>query len=231
MQEKSTHQKSKEFLIIIGFPILYILFCASPFALKLFDSHQSDYYIPVWSIIIALHWISIYAVYVVLKEQGKTFKDIGYKLSKKGTIIFISCFILVSLIVLGFTEFTLDGVVISNSKLNKLPSLIPKTTIERLFFILLVFSTGFCEEIVYRGFAINVLQKAGINKWIALVIAAVIFVGIHGYQGYSNRFIFLVTGGIVFGIIFIVSKRLIPSIILHLLINLISMMAILQLVN
>lgn len=221
----------KELTILIGFPILYMFYCASPFAMTLFDDNDITRYIPVWGGIIVLHWISIYSVYLLLKKQNKTFKDIGYKLSKKGTLILIVSFSVVAFIVFGFTEMILDGAVISDSELSKLPSLIPTTTAHRFFFILLVFSTGFCEEIVYRGFALDVLQKAGINKWIAIVIAAFIFIGIHGFYAYTNRFVSLMVGGIIFGIIFILSKRLLPSIIVHLLINLISMMAILQFVK
>ncbi|MCF6292114.1 MAG: CPBP family intramembrane metalloprotease [Robiginitomaculum sp.] len=101
------------------------------------------------------------------------------------------------------------------------------TTFYNLFFIFLVFTAGVCEEIVYRGFAISSMARIGVNKWVALAIAAFIFVGIHGFNAYSNRFLFLFGGGIVFGLMYLVSKRLLPSIIIHLAINLSAMMAIL----
>jgi uncharacterized protein len=128
-------------------------------------------------------------------------------------------------------EVMLSGVELDSSKIGGLSGLIPKTTPHRIFFILLVYSTGFCEEIVYRGFAITQLEKIGLNKWIALIIAALLFIGIHGINAYSRSFIFYFGGGVMFGLVFLLSKRLLPSILIHLAINLSAMMAILQLIK
>jgi membrane protease YdiL (CAAX protease family) len=125
----------------------------------------------------------------------------------------------------------INNIELDSTKFGNISGLIPKTTSHRIFFILLVFSAGFCEEIVYRGFTITMLSEIGINKWIALIIAAFIFIGIHGINAYTNRFLFLFWGGIMFGSTFLLSKRLLPSILIHLLINLSAMMGILQLIE
>lgn len=218
-------------LIIIGFPILYMIFGMTPIATELFAEKNLDYYIPFWGGIIILHWVSVFVVTQLLKSQGKTLADIGYKLSRKGTLRFIGGYVLVALLVLVGVEVILSNVELDSSQFGSISSLIPKTTSHRIFFILLVFSTGFCEEIVYRGFAITQLEKIGLNKWIALIIAAFIFVGIHGVNAYSNRFLFLFGGGVMFGLVFLFSKRLLPSILIHLAINLSAMMAIFQLIK
>lgn len=221
----------KVLLIIIGFPILYILFGKTSIAIELFVNKNLDYYIPFWGGIILLHWLSVLVVIKYLKSQKKTLLDIGYKLSKKGTLYLISGYLLVAILVLIGIEFMLHNVEIDTSKFATISGLIPKTTAHRIFFILLVFSTGFCEEIVYRGFAITQLNEVGLNKWIALLIAAFLFIGIHGINAYTNRFFFLFGGGIMFGLTFLFSKRLLPSILIHLLINLSAMLAILQLIK
>ncbi len=221
----------KTLLIIIGFPILYMIFGMTPIATELFAEKNLDYYIPFWGGIIILHWVSVFVVTQLLKSQGKTLADIGYKLSRKGTLRFIGGYVLVALLVLVGVEVILSNVELDSSQFGSISSLIPKTTSHRIFFILLVFSTGFCEEIVYRGFAITQLEKIGLNKWIALTIAAFIFVGIHGGNAYSNRFLFLFGGGVMFGLVFLFSKRLLPSILIHLAINLSAMMAIFQLIK
>lgn len=221
----------KVLLIIIGFPVLYILFGKTSIAIELFVNKNLDYYIPFWGGIILLHWLSVLVVIKYLKSQKKTLLDIGYKLSKKGTLYLISGYLLVAILVLIGIEFMLHNVEIDTSKFATISGLIPKTTAHRIFFILLVFSTGFCEEIVYRGFAITQLNEVGLNKWIALLIAAFLFIGIHGINAYTNRFFFLFGGGIMFGLTFLFSKRLLPSILIHLLINLSAMLAILQLIK
>lgn len=221
----------KVLLIIIGLPVLYILFGKTNIATELFLHKNLDYYIPFWGGIILLHWLSVLVVVKFLKSQRKTLADIGYKLSKKGTLKLIGGYFLVAVLVLVGVETMLNSVEIETSKFAAISGLIPKTTLHRVFFILLVFSTGYCEEIVYRGFAITQLKEVGINKWVSILIAAFLFIGIHGINAYTNRFFFLFGGGILFGLTFILSKRLLPSILIHLLINLSAMMAILQLIE
>jgi hypothetical protein len=221
----------KTLLIIIGFPILYILFCKTSIATELFGNKNLDYYIPFWGGIIALHWISVLVVIMLLKNHGKTLADIGYKLSRKGTLLLIGGYVLVALLVFLGVEVMLNDVELDSSQFGSISGLIPKTTSHRLFFILLVFSTGFCEEIFYRGFAITQLEKVGLNKWIALLVAAFLFIAIHGINAYSSNFPFYFGGGIMFGLVFLFSKRLLPSILIHLAINLAAMLAILQLVK
>ena len=217
--------------IIIGFPILYILFGKTSIAIELFVNKDLDYYIPFWGGIIVLHWLSVLVVIKFLKSQNKTLINIGYKLSNKGTLYLVVGYLLVAILMLVGIEILLNNVVLDSSKFGDISGLIPKTTSHRIFFILLVFSTGFCEEIVYRGFAITKLNEIGLNKWIALIVAAFIFIGIHGINAYTNRFFFLFGGGIMFGVTFLLSKRLLYSILIHLIINLSAMMAILQLIK
>jgi hypothetical protein len=221
----------KTLSIIIGFPILYILFCKTSIATELFGNKNLDYYIPFWGGIMTLHWASVLVVTKLLKSERKTLADIGYKLSKKGTLLLVGSYILVAILVLVGVEVMLSNVELDSSQFGSISGLIPKTTSHRIFFILLVFSTGFCEEIVYRGFAITQLEKIGLNKWIALIIAAFLFIGIHGINAYSRNFLFYFGGGVIFGLVFLFSKRLLPSILIHLAINLSAMMAILQLIK
>jgi hypothetical protein len=215
--------------IIIGFPILYILFGKTSIAIELFANKNLDYYIPFWGGIIILHWLSVLVVVKFLKSQKKTLVDIGYKLSNKKTLYLVGGYLLVAILMLVGVEIMLNNIEIDASKFGTISGLIPKTTSHRIFFILLVFSTGFCEEIVYRGFAITQLNEIGLNKWIALIVAALLFIGIHGLNAYTNRFFFLFGGGIMFGLVFLLSKRLLPSILIHLVINLSAMMAIMEL--
>jgi membrane protease YdiL (CAAX protease family) len=217
--------------ILIGFPFLYILFGKTTIAIELFANKNLHYYMPFWGGIIILHWLSVWVVIKFLKSQKKTFADIGYKLSNKGTLYLVGGYLLIAILMLVGVETMLNNVELDPSKFGNISGLIPKTTSHRIFFILLVFSTGICEEIVYRGFAITQLNEIGVNKWIALIIAAFIFIGIHGINAYTNRFLFLFGGGIMFGVTFLLSKRLLPSILIHLFINLSAMMAILQLIE
>lgn len=216
------------FLIILGFPVLYMFYSSSSFAQNLFQANDLDYYIPFWSGIIILHWVSVYCVARNLKKRQLQFSDIGLDLSASRMKIYVSGYFAIGLVAVVITEYLLGQVTIDPVLIERLPGLIPITTEHRIFFIFLVFSTGVCEEIVYRGYAISSLASNGINKWLAMLIAAFIFVGIHGFYAYFNRFLFLFGGGVMFGVIYLVSKRLLPGMVLHLAINLSSMFAILS---
>lgn len=231
MEQTSEISVWKTLAIIIGFPILSMLFSETAFAKVLFVTNDLSYYMPFWGSIILLNWISVFAVFQLLKKEGKTLADIGYKLSRKNTLRFIVYYALAAILLLIGVEVILINFELDTTQLGSLSGLIPKTTTHRIFFILIVFSTGFCQEVVYRGFAITQLQKMGLNKWIALIVSALLFIGIHGVNSYSKSFLFYFGGGIMFGLVFLFSKRLLPSILIHLAINLSAMMAILQLIK
>lgn len=130
-------------------------------------------------------------------------------------------------IVFCFTELSLNYIKIDTTKLEKVSSFFPKTAFQRLLFIISVFTAAFCEEVIYRGFAITKLKELGLNKWVALIPSGIAFVFIHGIIGFSQFWLYFIPA-LVFGVIFILSKRLLPGIILHLLYNLMAIMAVFQ---
>lgn len=216
-------------LLIFGIliPIVYFLYSLSPWSNELFVEKNGDYFYLFWSGIIFMHWLSFFLLTRFLKSETLTLKDLGYKLTKKGTIFLVTSFFTLAFLIFGYVEIALNYVEIDHQKLVNLSNFIPKTAGQRLFFILGVFSAGFCEEMIYRGYLINGYSKLGLNKWLAIVPAGISFVAIHGIVGYYqfwNYFIF----ALITGILFVWSKRLLPVIILHLVYNLLAMMAVLQ---
>jgi membrane protease YdiL (CAAX protease family) len=221
-------------IVLVVFPLVYVLYSLTPWANELFAKGNGNLFIPFWSGVIILHWVSLFIVKMFLKQENKTWKDIGYGLNTKKTLILVFSYLTVAFIVFGFTEMSLNYVSIDQSKLAGLSSFFPKTTPQRLLFIITVLTAGFCEELIYRGFAITKLAGIGMNKWLALVPAGISFVFIHGVAavtgGYS-QFLFYLIPALIFGIIFILTKRLLPAIIIHLLFDLTAMMAIFQAIS
>lgn len=209
------------------------MYSLTPWADELFVKGNGDLFIPFWSGIIVLHWVSVFVVKVFLKHENRTFRDIGYGLNTKKTIILVLSYLAVALLVLGFTEWSLKYVSIDENKLAGLSNFYPKTTLQRIFFIITVFTAGFCEEIVYRGYAITKLIDIRINKWLAIIPAGIAFVLMHGIVAVTScgQFLFYFAFAVVFGAIFVLSKRLLPNIIIHLLFDLTAMMAIFQAIS
>ena len=224
--------KSKRNLLIVlvGFPLIYILYSLMPPAKELFTEGNTKLFIPFWSGIIILQWISFFVVKAFLKQENKTLKDIGYGLNRKKTVILIISYLAFALAIFGFTEMSLNYVSIDQDKLAQLSNFYPKTSEHRLFFIIIVFTTGFCEEIIYRGFAITKLSDLKMNKWIAIIPAGLSFVLIHGAFAF-DQFLYYFILALVFGAIFVLRKRLELNIILRLVFNLSAMMAIFQAIS
>jgi membrane protease YdiL (CAAX protease family) len=227
---KMNKSKRNLLIVLVGFPFVYILYSLTPMAKELFTKNNIDFYIPFWSGIIILHWISLFIVKAFLKQENKKLKDIGYGLNGKKTMILVVSYLVLALLIFGFTEWSLNYVPIDQEKLANLSNFYPKNSQQRLFFIVMVFTAGFCEEIIYRGFAITKLSDFKINKWIAIIPAGISFVFVQGIFAF-DQFLFYFVLALIFGIIFVLSKKLLPNVILHLLFNLSAMMAIFQAIS
>ncbi len=97
--------------------------------------------------------------------------------------------------------------------------LLPVTPTERLLWIPVALTAGFCEEFLYRGWLLNLFGAALHSIWLGLLVSSILFGFAHLYQGRKGM---LSTGllGAVFGIICIASGTLLPAQILHALIDL-----------
>lgn len=126
--------------------------------------------------------------------------------------------------------FALAGAGLDAEKLkglSDLSNLTPRTTAQRVVFIFMGLAAGLCEEFVYRGFAITGLQSRGINRWIAVALAAIPFVFQHGLKS-LDQFWWFFGWGIVLGVVFLFTRRLYANIIVHWLVILAALLAILQ---
>ncbi|MCG9971219.1 CPBP family intramembrane glutamic endopeptidase [Christiangramia crocea] len=91
-------------------------------------------------------------------------------------------------------------------------------------------TAAFLEELVFRAFFINSLEILfGPGKWsafIAVAISALIFGGIHAYQGISGIITTTIIG-IIFGIAYIINgHRIWPLVLVHGLVDTISLISI-----
>jgi uncharacterized protein len=89
----------------------------------------------------------------------------------------------------------------------------------------MAFAAGLSEEITYRGFAIRALEALRIHRWLVVPIAAIPFVFQHGFKS-LDQFWWFLGWGLVLGALFVVTRRLLPGIIIHWLIILTAMLGI-----
>jgi membrane protease YdiL (CAAX protease family) len=98
--------------------------------------------------------------------------------------------------------------------------MIPRTRKEKRLFTFLSLSAGICEEIIYRGFLVFLVQSIfpGLPVWLMVFIPSAIFGIGHFYQGWKG---ILTTGamGAVFMCVFLVTDSLFLCMALHFLMD------------
>ena len=105
--------------------------------------------------------------------------------------------------------------------LEKLNFILPRTAEERRWFVLVAITAGVCEEILYRGFLIHYFRDLPVSIGLigALILSSCVFGLAHLYQGVVGIVQTTILGAI-FGLIFIVTGRLLLPMVLHALIDL-----------
>lgn len=216
--------------VLIGFPVVSTLISLLLLNRSVFSWSGVDFFIVFWIIIIGWYLLQTIILTFVLRTSGWDLSQIGFSFSKKKTLWFIFGYLAFSFGLLVFIEIALANSPIDTEKLRSLSSLTPKTTPARIIFILMGLVAGLTEELVYRGFAVRVLESYGINKWLAVVTAAIPFVFQHGLKSLDQFWWFFIWG-LVFGVMFIFIKKLYIGIAIHWLIILSAMVAVLQVIR
>jgi membrane protease YdiL (CAAX protease family) len=99
------------------------------------------------------------------------------------------------------------------AKLQPLRALIPHTPGELRLFVPLAITAGFCEEFLFRGYLVWVLQLV-MGLYPAAVVSMVLFGLGHGYQGgkFGLRAFWV---GVAIGVLALVTRSLLPGMALH----------------
>jgi membrane protease YdiL (CAAX protease family) len=102
-----------------------------------------------------------------------------------------------------------------------LVELLPKTRTERIIFVFVAITAGFCEELVFRGFLIPSLTVVAGGGTVALLLSSALFGVLHSYQSWLGV---LRAGalGALLAVPFLVSGSILPSMLSHTLIDIIG---------
>jgi membrane protease YdiL (CAAX protease family) len=171
---------------------------------------------------VALDWAAAAVALVVLLAGGLTLAEIGFRLptelGARGAALLAGA---VGGLAVGAV------LVVAQARRGEAPAtagdidvLVPRTPSERRWYAALSVTAGVTEEIVYRAFALTVLTSVlpG-GQWVAILVAAAAFGAAHAYQGRGGVLATTVLA-IVFGFAYLETGSLLPSIVLHVLIDL-----------
>jgi hypothetical protein len=221
---------SKIALVLLGFPVASTLISLLLLDRSLLAWTGLEFFTAFWMLITCWYATQIAILGKVLRSSGWNWSDIGYALDRRKTMWFVGGYLLFALALVGFVEFALAGVGTDPDKLkalSDLSNLTPKWLPARLVFVFMGLAAGLCEELVYRGFAIASLKSRGLSQWLAIPIAAIPFVFQHGLKSLDQFWWFFIWG-LVFGALYVFTKRLYVNIVIHWLVILSAVLAVLQ---
>lgn len=199
--------------ILIGFPVFFYGWAQMLLHRNVFSIPGVDFFVTFWLATSAVYAAKIAVVRSVLVRRGWSLSDVGLPPASEWRNLTL-WYVAAAVAAFIALEMIMASVTLDPDKLRELPGLYPETTGKRAALLVLAFFTGISEELTYRGFAISAFVRKGINRWAAIVLAAVPFVFQHGLKIFDQFWWFL-GNGLVFGLIFILTKRLMPGILLH----------------
>ena len=164
---------------------------------------------------------------LALSKAGWSWHDIGWRFGARGTAWLIAAYLVSGCALVGGVEWALaHGPAADPAQLSDLANLAPRTLQARLIYVVMGLLGGLCEELVYRGFALQGLRRRGVPIVVACVLASLAFVAQHGLKSVS-QFGWFFTWGLVFCALFLICRRLWPGLILHWLVILSALPAVL----
>lgn len=92
--------------------------------------------------------------------------------------------------------------------------LMPQNTLERITWVALSCTAGFCEEVMFRGYLQAQVRAWTGNGFAAAVAQAIVFGIAHAYQG-GRRIVLIGIYGLLFGILVLLRKSLRPGMVAH----------------
>jgi membrane protease YdiL (CAAX protease family) len=197
-------------LVLVGLPALYLANSFTPWSMGLFVRQEHAFFLPFWSSVAVLHWLSVALVLVLLARAGGRLKDIGLDLSLGNALVMIGPTIAAGAALVLLREHWSP----SEGPPPERNAMFPATRGERVFWVFMSVTAGLCEELIYRGFAIRLLQGRGLRTWLAVGLATLSFVFVHGLAGLFLFPIYFVAG-LLFAALFLWRRSLVPGVCLH----------------
>jgi membrane protease YdiL (CAAX protease family) len=196
-------------LVLIGFPILYLLNSFTPWSIRLFGRADRAAFFPFFASILTLHWLSAATVLLLLRRAGASLAQLGLRVSGKRALVLAGKLVIVGVVVVAVRE--LAGYAAARPHAL---AFFPRGFAENLFFVPAAISAGFCEELVYRGFGITALVGRGLRIWQAVMLSSFSFVFIHGLGGLYAFPVFF-AGGLLYAYLYLSRGNLLRPMIIH----------------
>lgn len=207
------------FLPVINFPsfVGWAYFQLTGFNLPSdFQKDIGDNRMVTYVLTMFFQWGLVAFMFLALKLEKIKFSETGFRGLTVRNFNIGAVFLVAAIIVTYLITFGLDAI---GLKVNQeLDYILPKTPTERITWVFLAFTAGFCEEAVYRGYTISRLTLATGSWWPGAVVSSLSFGMLHAYQGVGNIALISIFGFLL-SLLFVWRKSLVPGIFAHFLLD------------
>ncbi len=196
--------------LLVGWPLLSYLIMTESKPETGFAGMDliSQIYLPT----IVIEWLIFAVVFLVLRRGKENLSTVGFSQFTLANLGIGLGFLLVANLALLGLDQLLEFFRLTVPK--EVAFILPRTSTERFFWIILSITAGICEETGFRGYVLTKLNLF-LNNWYLTVVVSSLCFGLgHFYQGIGGV-ILTGTYGLLFCLLFIWRKSLVPGIFAH----------------
>ncbi len=194
------------FVLVVVFPVVdYLVYFRLGSKVKLYTWNI----LAEWSLVVGCVW--------VIRASGLGLRDIGEQLGSPSRTLLASGLLLAlvaAVVIASKTRSRKPSVEQVSKAVGHARRLLPVNPTERMVWIAVALTAGICEELLYRGWLLNLIGNALGSVWAGLLVSSIVFGLAHAYQG-RNGIIGASVLGVLFGAVFVLSGTLILGQILH----------------
>ena len=196
---------------------ILLLFCAQGLAgdqTELLKGLNETLKIITFGVTILFQWVIFGLLYFAVVREQTYLKGIG--LIKLRGIDFATGIALLLVLFLSASGIGWILTQIGLAPKGEISFLLPESLTGKFFWVLMSFTAGMCEEVIFRGYLMTRLRLLFKSKsWFwPVIISSVAFAFPHSYQGVGNGIVIFFVG-ILFALTFIKTRSLWPCILAH----------------
>jgi membrane protease YdiL (CAAX protease family) len=170
----------------------------------------------IYLIALSYEWILYFYVRLGLRTESKTVRQIiderSWSFGRWCLYALIACAAAVAWMACGWGL----GHVLhpAQEKINHLMTLLPRTMTEKILWVALSASAGFCEEFIYRGYLLKQFRTYTGSLVAAIVLQSMVYGMAHAALPWEVA-VSVTCLGVVFGATAVLSKSLAPGMLFH----------------